>query len=60
MFVVGLAACTTPVDSKAKSVREIVEELRTAKFKNIAERAGRAQDKEDGGGLETLRKEGYM
>jgi sulfate adenylyltransferase subunit 2 len=26
----------------------------------IAERSGREQDKEDGGGLETLRREGYM
>ncbi|MRR18539.1 MAG: sulfate adenylyltransferase, partial [Deltaproteobacteria bacterium] len=30
------------------------------KFANIAERSGREQDKEDGGGLETLRREGYM
>jgi len=28
--------------------------------KQVAERSGRAQDKEDGGGLETLRREGYM
>jgi sulfate adenylyltransferase subunit 2 len=56
----GCYPCTMPVESKAKSVPEIVEELRTGKFKNIAERAGRAQDKEDGGGLETLRREGYM
>ncbi|MFC1671140.1 hypothetical protein ACFL20_12185 [Spirochaetota bacterium] len=27
---------------------------------NIAERSGRAQDKDDGGGLETLRRDGYM
>ena len=39
---------------------EIIEELKTGKFSNIAERAGRAQDKEDSGGLETLRREGYM
>jgi len=26
----------------------------------VAERSGRAQDKDDGGGLETLRREGYM
>ena len=36
------------------------KELKTGKFANIAERSGRAQDKEDGGGLETLRKDGYM
>ncbi len=56
----GCYPCTSSVDSKAKTVHEIVEELKTGKFKNIAERSGRAQDKEDGGGLETLRTEGYM
>jgi len=56
----GCYPCTTPVDSIAKNVEDIVKELREGKFKNIAERSGRAQDKEDGGGLETLRKEGYM
>lgn len=56
----GCYPCTTPVDSTAKNVQDIIEELRSGKFKNIAERSGRAQDKEDGGGLETLRKEGYM
>jgi sulfate adenylyltransferase subunit 2 len=47
------------VDSTAKNVGDIVEELKTGKFANIAERSGRAQDKEDGG-LETLRRDGYM
>ena len=56
----GCYPCTFPVESKAKSVHDIVEELKTGKFKNIAERAGRAQDKEGGGGLEILRTEGYM
>ncbi len=56
----GCYPCTTPVQSTAKNVKEIIEELKTGKFANIAERAGRAQDKEDGGGLETLRREGYM
>ncbi|MBF0490783.1 MAG: sulfate adenylyltransferase subunit 2 [Candidatus Omnitrophica bacterium] len=56
----GCYPCTTPVDSTAKNVADIVKELREGKFKNIAERSGRAQDKEDGGGLETLRKDGYM
>ena len=56
----GCYPCTTPVDSTAKNVKDIIEELRSGKFRNIAERSGRAQDKEDGGGLETLRKEGYM
>jgi sulfate adenylyltransferase subunit 2 len=56
----GCAPCTQPVDSTASSVAEIVDELRTGKFTHVAERAGRAQDKEDGGGLESLRREGYM
>lgn len=56
----GCAPCTNCVESCASNVAEIVEELKTGKFANIAERSGRAQDKEDGGGLETLRKEGYM
>jgi len=56
----GCYPCTTPVQSTAKNVQDIITELKTGKFANIAERAGRAQDKEDGGGLETLRREGYM
>jgi len=56
----GCYPCTFPVQSTAKNVKEIIEELRSGKFANIAERSGRAQDSEDGGGLETLRKEGYM
>jgi sulfate adenylyltransferase subunit 2 len=56
----GCAPCTGPVESTAKNVADIIAELRSGKFVNIAERSGRAQDKEDGGGLETLRREGYM
>ena len=56
----GYYPCTTPVSSKAVNVQEIIVELKTGKFANIAERSGRAQDKEDGGGLETLRRDGYM
>jgi len=56
----GCWPCTSPVDSEARNVKEIIEELRSGKFVNIAERSGREQDKEDGGGLETLRKDGYM
>lgn len=56
----GCYPCTTPVESDARTVEEIVEEIRTGRFANIAERSGRAQDKDDGGGLETLRREGYM
>jgi len=56
----GCWPCTLPVESTANSVDEIIAELKTGKFANVAERSGRAQDKEDGGGLEELRKEGYM
>jgi len=56
----GCYPCTFPIDSQASTVDEIVEELRDGQLKNIAERSGRAQDKEDGGGLETLRRGGYM
>jgi sulfate adenylyltransferase subunit 2 len=56
----GCYPCTNPVQSEARTPKDIIEELRTGKFANIAERSGRAQDSEDGGGLETLRREGYM
>ena len=56
----GCYPCTFPVESNSTNVQEIIAELKTGKFANIAERAGRAQDKDDGGSLETLRKDGYM
>ena len=56
----GCYPCTFPIDSESRTVDEIIVELRSGKLKNIAERSGRAQDKDDGGGLETLRREGYM
>jgi sulfate adenylyltransferase subunit 2 len=56
----GCYPCTKPVDSTAKNVKEIIAELRSGKYSNIAERSGRDQDKEDDGGLETLRRDGYM
>lgn len=56
----GCAPCTGTVESTARTVGEIIEELKSGKFSNIAERSGRQQDAEDGGGLETLRREGYM
>jgi sulfate adenylyltransferase subunit 2 len=56
----GCAPCTGPVESTAKNVSEIIDELKSGKFSNIAERSGRQQDAEDGGGLETLRRDGYM
>ncbi len=56
----GCAPCTQPIQSEASTVEEIIAELQTGALANVAERAGRDQDKEDGGGLETLRKAGYM
>jgi sulfate adenylyltransferase subunit 2 len=56
----GCAPCTQPVTSTATTVADIIVELRSGRFANIAERSGRAQDAADGGGLETLRRDGYM
>jgi len=53
----GCKPCTSPIDSNAKTIDEIVEELRTTK---IAERAGRAQDKEKAFMMQKLRALGYM
>ena len=55
----GCYPCTSQVESEANNVAKIIEELRSGKFSNIAERSGREQDKDDGG-LETLRRDGYM
>ena len=56
----GCGPCTKPIDSEATDLREVIQELEQGKLKNIAERSGRAQDKEDRGGLEQLRRRGYM
>ncbi|MDA9101297.1 sulfate adenylyltransferase subunit 2 [Omnitrophica bacterium] len=56
----GCHPCTFPIPSKSKNIKEIITELKSGKLRNIAERSGRAQDAEDGGGLETLRRDGYM
>ena len=56
----GCGPCTMKVESPARSVSEIIVELRTGRFADIAERSGRAQDADDGGGLEALRRDGYM
>ncbi len=53
----GCEPCTLPIDSNASTIDEIVEELRTTK---IAERAGRAQDKERIFTMQKLRALGYM
>jgi sulfate adenylyltransferase subunit 2 len=54
---IGCAPCCQPIYSKAKSVREIVEELKTTKTR---ERDGRAQDKESAYVMQKLRSLGYM
>ena len=56
----GCWPCTKPINSTSKNIDEIIEELKSGKLKNIAERSGREQDKADGGSLETLRRDGYM
>lgn len=56
----GCGPCTRPVESDARTVADIIVELKSGRFARVAERAGRAQDKDDGGGLETLRRDGYM
>jgi len=53
----GCQPCTVPIPSSAKTIEEIVEELRTSK---TAERAGRAQDKEKAYMMQKLRALGYM
>ena len=51
----GCAPCTGNIQSTAKNLDEIIEELKST---TVAERAGRAQD--EGRGMEMLRKDGYM
>lgn len=53
----GCEPCTNPIDSNAATIDGIVEELRTTK---IAERSGRAQDKEKAFTMQKLRALGYM
>jgi len=53
----GCEPCTTPVDSKATTIDQIIREVETSK---IAERAGRAQDKEEANAMQNLRALGYM
>lgn len=53
----GCAPCTMPVKSSARTVREIIEELRQTR---VPERSGRAQDKESEEAFEKLRRDGYM
>jgi sulfate adenylyltransferase subunit 2 len=53
----GCAPCTTPIASTARTVSEVVTELRMGR---TAERSGRAQDQESEDAFETLRRDGYM
>lgn len=53
----GCEPCTNPIDSNASTIDEIVEELKVTK---IAERSGRAQDKERAFTMQKLRALGYM
>ena len=53
----GCAPCTAPVASTARTVSEIVAELKAG---TTAERSGRAQDRESEDAFESLRRDGYM
>lgn len=53
----GCEPCTDSIESNASNVAEIIAELQSTK---VAERAGRAQDKEAEGAFEELRSKGYM
>jgi sulfate adenylyltransferase subunit 2 len=53
----GCVPCTKPIDSRAATIDEIIEELRTIK---APERAGRAQDQENAYAMQKLRARGYM
>jgi sulfate adenylyltransferase subunit 2 len=54
---IGCYPCTGSIKSTARTVREIIDELRATK---TPERAGRAQDKESEDAFEKLRRDGYM
>jgi len=54
---IGCEPCCSPIESTAENVDEIIEELLTSK---VAERAGRAQDKEDPNAMQNLRAFGYL
>jgi sulfate adenylyltransferase subunit 2 len=53
----GCAPCTRPIQSEARNVPEIIDELRHTK---ISERSTRAQDQEAEDAFERLRSSGYM
>jgi sulfate adenylyltransferase subunit 2 len=53
----GCLPCTSPIDSDATTVTQIIEELKVIK---TPERAGRAQDQENPYAMQKLRARGYM
>ncbi|UCB45917.1 MAG: sulfate adenylyltransferase subunit 2 [Spirochaetota bacterium] len=54
---IGCSPCCAPVDSDADTIKKIVSELKKTR---VAERSGRAQDKEDTYTMQKLRSLGYM
>ncbi len=54
---IGCECCCNPVKSNADDINKIVKELKTTK---VAERSGRAQDKEEEYMMQKLRSLGYM
>jgi len=54
---IGCEPCCTTVPSKANTIAKIIRELKKT---DIAERSGRAQDKEDADNMQKLRSLGYM
>ncbi|MBP7216791.1 MAG: sulfate adenylyltransferase subunit CysD [Candidatus Omnitrophica bacterium] len=54
---IGCQPCCAPVDSHADTIKKIVRELEVTE---VAERSGRAQDKEDTYTMQKLRSLGYM
>ena len=53
----GCQPCTQAIASEAKTVRQIIQELRETR---VPERSGRAQDQESEEAFERLRRDGYM
>lgn len=53
----GCWPCTSPIESSATTIKEIVEELKAI---HQSERAGRAQDQADAYAMQKLRAKGYM
>src|SRR5580765_6524455 len=54
---IGCYPCTVPMASAARTIREVIEELRAT---GAPERVGRSQDRESEDAFERLRRDGYM